>query len=157
MGVKIKNPGGFGQYLNRRLMNLKQAVINNLIYVGEKAVTEARKRGRYKDQTGNLRSSIGYCVLDNGRLIQMSSFPVERGVSKDRQGKDHPYEGKEGSEVGKKFLETLMSKHSKGMTLIVVAGMEYAAYVEAMNLNVLDSAEQMSEKLLPILLRKLKI
>ena len=157
MGVKIKNPSGFGQYLDRRLMNLKQAAINNLIFVGEKAVTEARKRGRYSDQTGNLRSSIGYCVLDNGRLIQMSSFLAERGVRKDKQGNEHSYEGKEGSKEGKKFLETLMSKHSKGLTLIVVAGMEYAAYVEAMNLNVLDSAEQMSERLLPILMRKLKI
>ncbi len=157
MGLKIKNPRGFGQYLEQRLKNLKQGAINNLIYVGEAAVKEARERGRYKDRTGNLRSSIGYCVLDEGKVISMSSFPSERGTYQDEKGKLHSYDGKQGSQEGRKFLKSLISRHSKGLVLIVVAGMEYAQYVEAMNLNVIDSAEQKSEKLLPILMRRLKI
>lgn len=131
-------------YLDERLARLRQVCLNNLIYVGDQAVNEARQRGRYKDQTGNLRSSIGYCVLEDGKVVSESSF----GVVKD---------GSQGSKEGTEFLHRVISEHSSGLVLIVVAGMEYAAYVEAKNLNVLDSAEQLAERLLPQLFGKLKL
>ena len=126
------------RYIEERTAAVRQACINNLIYVGEQAVREARQRGRYKDRTGNLRSSIGYCVADNGKIVRESG-------------------GGEGSRDGAAFLHRLVSGHSSGIVLIIVAGMEYAAYVEAKNLNVLDSAEQLAERLLPKLFEKLKI
>lgn len=131
-------------YIEERTAAVRQACINNFIYVGEQAVREARQRGRYKDRTGNLRSSIGYCVADNGKIVRESSFDVVSG-------------GGEGSRDGAAFLHRLVSGHSSGIVLIIVAGMEYAAYVEAKNLNVLDSAEQLAERLLPKLFEKLKI
>ena len=131
-------------YYERRVGAIRQTLLNKLVYVGESAVKEARDRGRYKDQTGNLRSSIGYAVLDNGKVFRQSSFDVVKS-------------GSEGSENGREFIQSLISDHSSGLVLIVVAGMEYAAYVEAKNLNVLDSAEQLAERLLPQLLKSLKI
>lgn len=132
------------QYLDRKASMIRAALINNLIYVGEQAVTEARQRGKYKDRTGNLRSSIGYCVLDNGKVVKRSSFETVK-------------QGQQGSGEGNKFLSRLISEHSAGLVLIVVAGMEYAAYVEAKNLNVLDSAEQLARQELPQLLKALNL
>lgn len=145
MPIKRQAPkNAFGQYLERKANELRHVMLNNLIYVGEQAITEARERGRYNDQTGNLRSSIGYCVLDNGKPVVIAGFKVVK-------------DGKQGAQQGRKFLESLISEHSTGLVLIVVAGMEYAQYVEAMNLNVLDSAEQMAQKLVPQLIKALKL
>lgn len=130
------------RYLDERLKRLRQVAINNLCYLGEAAIKEARENHRYKDQTGNLTSSIGYLVLDNGKVVRESSFEVVK-------------KGSSGSSEGREFLHTLISEHSTGLVLILVAGMNYAAYVEAKNLNVLDSAEQLVERELPQLLKQL--
>lgn len=36
---------------------------------GEKFIEVARRSGSYKDQTGNLRSSIGYIIAKNGKVV----------------------------------------------------------------------------------------
>ena len=85
------------------------------------------------DRTGNLRSSIGCMMLENGRVISSSGFDSVSGP----QGG-----GSEGSTEGKRYIEELASKFPTGIVLIVVAGMDYAAYVEDMeNKDVLASAE----------------
>ena len=145
MAIKrITTDAEITQYLEKRIDELRGKIIEAFSYVGEQAVNEARQNHRYKDQTGNLTSSIGYCVLDNGNVVLESSFEVVK-------------EGKQGSQDGRNFLHRLMAEHPTGIALIVVAGMEYAAYVEAKNLNVLDSAEQLAEKLLPQVLKSLKL
>ncbi len=100
---------------------------------GNKCITEAKNNGSYTDQTGNLRNSIGYVVLYDG--------VVKSSVLANQQGK--------------KLLEELIPKYSKGLVLIVVAGMNYATYVEAKNYNVLTSAELLAEQEVPRMLRKL--
>ena len=145
MPIRRKTPdSSINQYLERKAQMLHYAMLNSLIYVGEAAVNEARERGRYKDRTGNLRSSVGYCIVDDGRIVNEGSFKVVAG-------------GQKGAKEGRDFLRRLVAEHPSGLVLIVVAGMEYAAYVEAKNLNVLDSAEQMAEREIPKLLEALKI
>ena len=144
MPIKRLSPkDAFEQYLDRRAEEIEQVMINNLIYVGESCITEARTNGRYKDQTGNLRSSIGYIILNDGKIVKESDFSTIKN-------------GKKGATQGRQFIQSLISEYSSGLTLVVVAGMEYAAYVEAKNLNVLDSAEQLAERLVPQLLKSLK-
>lgn len=134
------------QYLEKRIGELRWKIIEAFKYVGEMAINEARNNHRYANQSGNLQSSIGYCVLNKGDVIfgGRDSFKVEKN-------------GQEGAKGGWEFLQRLISEHPTGIVLIVVAGMEYAAYVEAKNLNVLDSAEQLAEKLLPQVLKSLKL
>ena len=36
---------------------------------GEKFIEVARRSGSYKDQTGNLRSSIGYIIAKDGEVV----------------------------------------------------------------------------------------
>ena len=52
-------------------------------------------------------------------------------------------------------MSKLISENPKGIVLIVVAGMNYARYVEKMGLNVLDSSEMLAKKLVPRMLKDL--
>ena len=147
MAIKrITTDAEITQYLEKRIDELRGKIIEAFSYVGEQAVNEARDSHRYRNQTGNLQSSIGYCVLEDGKVIfgGQDSFEVVKN-------------GEQGSNEGRAFLQRLISEHPSGLVLIVVAGMEYAAYVEAKNLNVLDSAEQMAEREIPRLLEALNI
>ncbi len=125
---------------------VRQVLINTLFYVGESCIREARDHGKYTDRTGNLRSSIGYSVVEDGVTLRDSapqSFSGPEGS------------GAQGAENGKSFLETVKSSHNKGLVLIVTAGMNYAVYVEARGYNVLTSAELLADKLVPQLLKQI--
>ena len=52
------------------------------------------------------------------------------------------------NKLNRKQFDTIKAKYPKGLVLIVVAGMNYAAYVEAKGYNVLSSAELMAENIL---------
>ena len=99
---------------------------NKFIEIGERCITEARDNGSYTDRTGNLRNSVGYVVLLNG--IEQSQSNINK--------------------LNRKQFDTIKGKYTKGLVLIVVAGMNYAAYVEAKGYNVLSSAELMAENIL---------
>lgn len=114
--------------------NIIQKVINAFLELGERCVAQARDKGSYQDRTGNLRNSIGYVVLRDGVKVGGSN-PIRQ--------------------EGKKFLEELSWKYRNGIVLIIVAGMNYATYVEARNYDVLTSAELLAERLVPKLLKDL--
>ena len=128
-------------YFKAETERIERVVLNVLNRVGMRCVTEARDNGSYLDDTGNLRSSIGYAILRNGLIENISSFEqVKQGVKGKRQGSE--------------FINELARQYSSGIVLIVVAGMEYAAYVETRR-NVLTSAELLANQLVPSLLRQL--
>lgn len=115
--------------------------------LGEMCVIEARDRPQessWFDQSGNLRSSVGYVIVHNGRIIKYSEF------NQVKQGTD-------GIKEGKELAKELAKQYTSGYALIVVAGMNYAEYVEAMdNKNVLASAELLARRELPKMMMKLK-
>lgn len=140
------NSNDIERILREKIEKYHQKVIRILKYVGEKCINEAREHGSYQDQTGNLRSSIGYIVLKDGKPIEKGGFaPTERGTKK----------GKDGQKEGEAFINKVTSQYPKGFVLVVVAGMKYASYVEARNYNVLTSAELLAEKEVPKLLKAL--
>ena len=49
---------------------------------GEKFIEVARRSGSYKDQTGNLRSSIGYIIAKNGKVVAENFTESEKGTDK---------------------------------------------------------------------------
>lgn len=118
-----------GDHLKASAEAKMKVIVNTFCYVGEQCIKEARDNGDYTDQTGNLRSSIGYAVLWNGKIIQ-------------KECADKVKCGDEGTSKGEKFLSDRIKKaQKKGVVLIVTAGMNYAEYVEAKGYNVLSSAE----------------
>jgi hypothetical protein len=128
--------------INKQIEINKKVVINTMIYIGKECVNEARGMNTYEDQTGNLRSSIGFMVLSDGVVVHQSAFPVIK-------------KGSKGKTEGTTFLNSLIAEHSIGIVLVVVAGMKYASYVEAMNLVVLSTAELLAERRVPELLNQL--
>lgn len=132
------------------LDEVERKQIERLQKIGEKCVTCARTipaEEGFQDQTGNLRSSIGYMVFVDGVAIhsdykQVSPRNPQKGVV---------YDGvKRGQSLAEKVGSTTM-----GVCLVVTAGMNYALYVESKGRDVLTSAEQLAERELPKELEKL--
>lgn len=118
--------------MNQEIQRRRKALIAQLFYIGEECLTQARSGHKYLNQTGNLCSSIGYCILDNGNIIH------------------------EGEWQAVAFLHDLASKQpTKGIVFLMVAGMPYAQYVEAMSLDVLDTSEQMAQAKIKAMLNRL--
>jgi hypothetical protein len=90
---------------------------------GEEFIRYAREYGNYTDWTGNLRSSIGYAIVKNGSILEMN---VERST---KNGTDKTTGVREGVEL-LRFLAAV--EYRTGVVLIGVAGMKYAAAVEAL-------------------------
>lgn len=121
--------------------------IRALAYLGEQCVMKARDRSgeeSWFDQSGNLRSSIGYVIAQHGKIVKYSAF-------------NQVMSGSDGTRVGKELAEELVRNYSNDYVLIVVAGMNYAELVEAMdNKDVLASTELWVRKELPNMMAKLK-
>lgn len=142
--------------INAQLERYQEGALENAVYllhmIGEAAVKRAREltvvEGSFHDITGNLRSSIGYTILVDGKERETSDFAVISG-SKGR--------GTQGADAGQAVLNKLKSKYGKGVVLIVCAGMKYAAYVENVHgKRVLVDAKLKAEQLADKLFRKRK-
>ena len=116
------------------LAEVDRQLIESLTRVGEEAVKLAKmippERG-FKDRTGNLRSSIGYVVLVDGKPVNVAFAAVKGGHA--------------GVNEGKRLALQVGSK-TEGYALVVVAGMNYAVHVESKGRDVLTSAEKFAEK-----------
>lgn len=119
-------------YFFRATQIVHEEMIRTLSYLGEQAVKRVRDRSgedSWFDRTGNLRSSVGYAVIDHGRKQIESAFEMVKN-------------GTSGSSEGRKYIDELVSKYSNTYALLVVAGMNYAEDVEALeNKDVLASTE----------------
>ena len=129
----------------RRIMEDKQrrifsAIELRLQYIGEKFVVAARNTNTYKDQTGNLRSSIGYIVAYNGN-IEQSQFDgsTTEGVAKSQE-----------------LAQEVLNDHPLGFVMICVAGMDYAASVEAKGFDVITNSSLIAVIDLRKMMRDLK-
>ena len=122
----------------------RKALVNALRYLGERCINEARDSGTYTDRTGNLRASLGYVVLKDGKPL--GSPKLIRGGTQD---------GKEGGE--ETIRQAISETNDEGYVLIVVAGMHYAKYVESMGYNVLTSAQLLAERQAPTILNQLRL
>lgn len=137
----------FNAAIQAEAERVDKLAIRALAYLGEQCVIEAKDRTQeasWFDQSGNLRSSIGYVIVAHGRIVQYSDFNVIK-------------QGSEGVKEGRELAEELARKYSSGYALIIVAGMNYAERVEAMdNKVVLASAELLARQELPSMMLKLR-
>jgi hypothetical protein len=107
------------QDVQKQAETLYQKIINSFIMAGEQFIINARGQiqdhamGTYKDQTTNLRNSIGYFVFHNGKLVHE----------------------KNNIETNKSKVEELVKT---GFQLIGIAGMNYASFVESKGYNVIS-------------------
>lgn len=125
------------RYINDMLDAKIQNVIRIMRVVGEDAVNEARSYAKdrdWRDVTGNLRSSIGYIITLNGRVVGDNFAKVQGGQPSQKDGK----------KIGRD-LAIDIAKALPELALVVVAGMNYAVAVESRGKNVLSSAELKSK------------
>ena len=105
-----------------------------LSYVGIESVKYAKQNHEYSDQTGNLTSSIGYAIIHDGSIDKASMMHEESA----------------------RLVEELAKQYPKGMVLVVVAGMEYAAAVESKGYDVITGSSMYADtELLPFMRERL--
>lgn len=135
MGITAHFKGSLDETFKALLSEVERQIIESLCRVGEEAVKIAKlippERG-FHDQTGNLRSSIGYVVVKDGKPVNVSFGAVKGGHT--------------GVNEGQRLALQIGSKQTEGYALVVVAGMNYAVYVESKGRDVLTSAEKYAEK-----------
>lgn len=129
-------------YIAQHVNAVQNIVLHRMSYIGEQVLNAARSTNSYKDQTGNLRSSIGYVIVKDGSVVRASSFEQVKN-------------GSDGTSKGRSYAESLAARYKNGIALIVVAGMNYAAYVKKRGYDVIDSSELLAEQLVPQMLREL--
>lgn len=142
MPIKKINKGSSGDSTEKRVQMATKSIHKVMQYAGEDGLKYARENGNFQDRTGNLRSSEGYSVLEDGKMISESKS-------------EKFFDGKEGINIGKSFRNEMAKDHGRGITLLMVAGMPYAGEVEAKGYDVLSSSEFRVKQLVPRLLRKL--
>ena len=138
MGIKAKFTLKDVQKITTEFYNnAVKSIYQALELAAYDVVNDAKMRETYADQSGNLRSSIGFVIYYNGEKVSTGGFgggalfPNKEGV----RGS-----GKEGTEKGGNVAEEIAEQFPKGFVLVVVAGMEYAAYVEAKGYDVLTGS-----------------
>lgn len=119
--------GLFNEKADEKILTLLKAT-------GETFVKYAREVHTYEDQTGNLRSSIGYVIVEDGSTIFEDFKESDKGTEKVK-----------GTAKGGQLAEAIALSYSKGIVLIGVAGMQYAAAVEAKGFDVVTGACQSAE------------
>lgn len=132
MGIKLEHDGisGFKKLLMERM---DRAIITKLQMLGEELVAYARNNHTYTDQTGNLTNSMGYAVVRNKEVVFFGGS-TQSGVSVDS---------------ALKTVNDILNETQSSYSLIIVAGMNYAAYVEAKGYNVILPAELKAKKDFP--------
>lgn len=126
MGIEANfNSDQIRERIERYMRAVEKATLEGLQYLGESLASYAKQNITFTPRSGNLQSSIGYVIVKSGEPITMAGF----GGSP------------EGVQEGIKFAEQVARETPNGFALIIVAGMNYAAYVEAKGYNVILPAE----------------
>lgn len=130
---------GFDELLNKlqgqqsQEPQLDERVLRELTFRAEELCNKgrdtypSRDSGGYDDHTRNLRGSIGYRILFNGEEITRGGF--------DGRGSE------EGENAANVALESFPQSNAL-WEIVIVAGMQYARYVEAKGYNVITFLQQ---------------
>lgn len=120
------------KFLGEELEKDQIKIVHMLDEVGKRCLAEARTGHTYQDQTGDLTASMGYKVLLNGTAYSQDG----------------------GNANTEALFAEIMPQFSKGIALIVAAGMYYSGYVEAKGFNVITSSRLLAQKLVHQMLIK---
>jgi hypothetical protein len=140
--ISFINKDEISKYLKQQVLLIEKELIYRLEYLVADLQNHAKTSAEYIDQTSNLKGSIGGCVLKDGKPISYKGFNGG---------------GELGSKTGLEYLNSLISEQGSGYVILVVAGMNYASYVENYhNKNVLKKSELKMNRDLPEVFEKIK-
>jgi hypothetical protein len=128
-----------GAQVRKFQKRLEEAALLVLKDLGEELTEYAKDKHNYTDRTGNLTNSIGYAIARGSDIVYFG------GAIQPGEGADNALK------VAKEMAKSLKSS----LTLIIVAGMNYAAYVEARGYNVILPSELKARTDFPKVMRSL--
>lgn len=142
MALKWNNPRQLDDDFARFQAAYDTAAIEEMQAIGERLLSFARSDSsslkHYKDRTANLRNSIGYIVISKGQVVRDTfdgNFPPD---PKHAEESDPAMAHQKGLEYA---LEVGRQLDRDKTYLVLVAGMEYAVYVQGKGFDVLAGAE----------------
>jgi len=115
----------------------EEEVLDKMTALCDRAIEEQWLKFRpegYNDQTGQLRSSTGYIIYHNGKVVREMFKQANYGTDK-----------APGLKAGREYAFG-MRRESVAWGVLFVAGMEYASYVQGKGFSTLDTAEMIVEK-----------
>ena len=113
--------------IDKAKQGFEESLLDEFRRTGEQFIADARSIRTYQDQTGNLRSSIGYALFKDGQMLEQT-FP-----------------GGDVTGSGGTLAKWVANSYKRGYLLVVVAGMFYAQYVEAKSYDVLTGSSYAAE------------
>jgi hypothetical protein len=129
MGIEPKfNIDDLFNDLGRKINAILEGVIEAMQKTCLEITNKAKQLDTYQDQTNNLRSSIGYVVYNNGEKVAEHFTQTGAGS----QGT-----GTTGIAKGKKVAEEAAKEFPNDLVGVVVAGEDYALYVESKGYDVI--------------------
>lgn len=132
MGVTLK-----GKLPLANIASVEEAMYSAMVKIGKIGVEYAINSHGFQNRTFNLQDSYGYAVFKDG---QMMGTPV-MAVKKAKEPIIFEGLSYSGQEEGKNLLEDFQAP--MGWSVVVVAGMVYASFVEEYyGLDVLQGSEQ---------------
>lgn len=130
----------FAKIIKKDVATIQSRIEYFFLYLGELCLAEMRSSYSYIDRTGNLTSSMGYVVLNLGRIVKISGFDFSL----------------EGGGIGQDEIMKIANDYSQyAYVLICIAGMEYSVYVQSRGFNVIGSAELLAEREMPKIVQKI--
>lgn len=147
MGVEMSTDiGEVDMYFEEESRDIDTDAIELLSRLGDGCLKESREKSQidtFIDHSGDLRSSIGCAIAHNGNIVKILGFDVVLN-------------GHNGAAKGKALAIEIAKQHSDEYVLAVVAGEDYAVFVEALeNKAVITDAELFVVQELPSLLNQL--
>ncbi len=121
--------------------------------VGESFISDARQINTYTDETAALRNSIGYVRTANGQAID-KEFSGKYITARAKKGAENK------ADEGRREGASYAGEQARGVDdgLIMVAGMIYAAPVEAKGYDVItESVKKAKENHRRLMTKMLKI
>lgn len=160
--------GDFDKLVKEEMARIVKVTQNELVQVGLQFVRDARSKipnkdyhlvagdartaarlvggsinlssaAGFNDDTGNLRSSIGFILMYDGELVYQDFQLSAGGTDKST-----------GLALGTAYAEKLGQDYKTGWAIITVAGMEYASWVEALGYDVISGSTLGAQKRLSI-------
>lgn len=118
------------------LDNVSASLLEAMDQTANEITNLAKNTDTYTDRTNNLRSSIGFVLYKDGQKV---------GASFAKTGKGDEGNGAAGASRGESVAESVAAKYASGYVVVLVAGMDYAAYVEAKGFDVITGATMQFE------------
>jgi hypothetical protein len=143
MGLRPTTSADVGKMFTK-FKRIDHLIEQRLRYVGEQFIQDARNSGDYTDRTGNLRSSIGFIILKDGRVIQEAFEKAGKGTDQAT-----------GVKAGQDYSKQVAQAFPRNYVLIVVAGAEYASAVESKGKDVLTGSSEKAKQALSKALQRI--